>query len=317
MRAGVTPSWGRRLAGIEGLRAIAALSVMAEHTWLYAAGGPWLSGLGRWMPNLGNGLTLFFVLSGFLLYRPFAVAMAGAGRAPRIAAYARNRVLRIYPAYVVALLATGLVLQNANVLTPGGGRALGALHSPVTLAADLLLVQSFFPSTLFTGIDPARTLCAELTFYAALPLLAFAGYRVARRRSAAVRMLAPAVAMCAAGFGTVAVLVATGHPRAVHHGTWGEVFEQSLLPVAGLFGLGMGVAAIGVLGAQRWAVAPRALRRGALATAILSAGLGACLTAYAVVDPRVCHMVWGVAAAALILAVGLAPERRSRLVGAL
>src|SRR3954453_2944883 len=133
MRAGVTPSWGRRLAGIEGLRAIAALSVMAEHTWLYAAGGPGLRGPGRWVPNLGNGLTLFFVLSGFLLYRPFAVAMAGAGPAPRIAAYARNRVLRIYPAYVVALLGTALVLQSAVVPAPGGGFAIGALHSPLTL----------------------------------------------------------------------------------------------------------------------------------------------------------------------------------------
>jgi peptidoglycan/LPS O-acetylase OafA/YrhL len=79
----------------------------------------------------------------------------------------------------------------------------------------------------------------------------------------------------------------------------------------------MGVAAAGVLAAQRWAVAPRALRSGTLAVACLAAALGASLTAYEVVDPRLCHMVWGVAAAALILAVGLAPQRRSRLVAAL
>lgn len=107
---GVAPSWGGRLDGIEGLRGLAAASVMAAHTVILlrdtAEEEPFLSlltGLSL------QGLTLFFVLSRFLLFRPYAsVAMYGRP-APRWRDFLRNRVLRIWPAYVVILLASGFL----------------------------------------------------------------------------------------------------------------------------------------------------------------------------------------------------------------
>ena len=63
---------------MEGLRAIAATSILVVHTWGEASrSGP--TNLGRLGNNhigdLSYGVTLFFALSGFLLYRPFVAAM--------------------------------------------------------------------------------------------------------------------------------------------------------------------------------------------------------------------------------------------------
>jgi peptidoglycan/LPS O-acetylase OafA/YrhL len=72
----IGPTWGSRLVGIEGLRALAATSVLVHHTVTHAPVQPNLGSIGRWaVPNLASGLTLFFTLSGFLLYRPFAAAV--------------------------------------------------------------------------------------------------------------------------------------------------------------------------------------------------------------------------------------------------
>jgi peptidoglycan/LPS O-acetylase OafA/YrhL len=74
-----------RLEGIEGARAVAAFLVLAAHAWYFmgAAGTtPDLGWLSSWVtPQLPAGVALFFCLSGFLLYRPFAIAVL-AGAAP-------------------------------------------------------------------------------------------------------------------------------------------------------------------------------------------------------------------------------------------
>ena len=84
------------------MRGAAALGVVLAH-----AGG--VTGTvhkgfgGSLVSNLDAGVTLFFVLSGFLLYRPYRAAQADDRPGPRLRDYARRRVLRIVPAYWVAL----------------------------------------------------------------------------------------------------------------------------------------------------------------------------------------------------------------------
>ena len=83
-RIGFHPSTTPRLQGIEGLRAIAAGSIVLVHIWAFsspedevlAAG----SKLGDAISTLSVGVTLFFTLSAFLLYRPFAAAIARDGK---------------------------------------------------------------------------------------------------------------------------------------------------------------------------------------------------------------------------------------------
>src|SRR6187401_3015033 len=77
LRQGMRPSSGARLPGIEGLRAIAAGSVLLVHTWGEAStkGVPDLGRIGAHFPDFSYGVVLFFTLSGFLLYRPFVAAL--------------------------------------------------------------------------------------------------------------------------------------------------------------------------------------------------------------------------------------------------
>ena len=58
---------------IEGLRAIAALMVVMTHVAVNSTGnrGTW----GLWWSRMDAGVTVFFVISGYLLYRPFARAL--------------------------------------------------------------------------------------------------------------------------------------------------------------------------------------------------------------------------------------------------
>jgi len=85
--------------GIEGLRARAAIAIITLHTWAYSSGS--FGQLNQLFADLDQGLTLFFALSGFLLYRPFAAALLDRRAMPGSRAYLRNRALRIIPAYLV------------------------------------------------------------------------------------------------------------------------------------------------------------------------------------------------------------------------
>ena len=122
----------RRLPGIEGLRAVAASAVVLHHVWVFD-GGVRIGedgGADVIFLNLALGVTLFFALSGFLLYRPFAAAIARAEALPSIPAYLRNRALRILPAYWVILLASAFVLATAATRARRGRHRVRDDHRP-------------------------------------------------------------------------------------------------------------------------------------------------------------------------------------------
>src|SRR4051794_12159761 len=116
-----------RIAGVEGLRAIAAGAVLVLHLWWVpvtagAAFSPAWGWPGVFMAPLNEGVPMFFVLSGFLLWRPLAASVIEGRQLPSVRRYARNRVLRILPAYWVVLLVSALVLESARV-TPAASHA--------------------------------------------------------------------------------------------------------------------------------------------------------------------------------------------------
>ena len=121
--------------------------------------------------TLSAGLTLFFTLSGFLLYRPFAAAIARGTPRQSFPAYLQNRFLRIAPAYWVILLVTALVLGAASVRTASGALEVGRLTDPLDFISSALLLQDYRPETMIIGIGPAWSLAVEVVFYLALPLL--------------------------------------------------------------------------------------------------------------------------------------------------
>ena len=83
--------------------------------------GPGGSAAGAWVRHLNVGVSVFFVLSALLLYRPFVVAHLRDEPGPRLLPYLARRAVRIFPAYWAALFVTAVVLDQA-VLGDGGGK---------------------------------------------------------------------------------------------------------------------------------------------------------------------------------------------------
>src|SRR5436190_14296516 len=89
---------GSRLPALDAVRAIGAIGVLAYHV----AFNTGLSTHGTWngvLARLDVGVALFFVLSGFLLFRPYALAAATGGTRPSTPRYLWRRAVRILPAY--------------------------------------------------------------------------------------------------------------------------------------------------------------------------------------------------------------------------
>jgi peptidoglycan/LPS O-acetylase OafA/YrhL len=235
------------IRGLDGIRAVAALSVLVFHVWSYAdpvAGPPTFPGSGPLLRLLPAGVTLFFALSGFLLYRPWAAALLDDGPLPDPWRYARHRAARILPAYWVVLLAATVVLPAGLLRLDVRPFELGRLtEDPALLLANLAMVQNYAPGTVYTGIGPAWSLVVEVAFYVSLPLLAAAALAMGRRldpgrTSRHARLLVallPPTLLAVLGLATkVAALLA--RPAL---GRWNEVVLVSPPYHADLFAAGM------------------------------------------------------------------------------
>ena len=321
-RFSVAPSSGRRLAGIEGLRAIAASCIVVYHCWRYSSpgvGGFRLGAANRIFYHLPVGVTLFFTLSGFLLYRPFAAALIRGRPRPRLAAYLRNRALRILPAYWTVLLLSGIALQTTWIRHSASDLRTGSLASqPASLLRTALFVQNYQRGSLLSGIGPAWSLAVEVVFYLALPLLVLLAFVLGRgastRRRRRLAALVPALVILVIGlFGkALATLVVPGlGPGAGWVGDWHSVLERSFLAQADLFTFGMVVAVLwvdaedGVIRVPAWWRRP----------------VGAVLVVLAVLTPMSLDLGWldfyqydtlMALACALLLALVVLPLARDR-----
>jgi peptidoglycan/LPS O-acetylase OafA/YrhL len=154
--AGTTRS-GRHLGALDGIRGLAAVAVVVTHVG-FESGASFRGMLGAFAARGEIGVAIFFVLSGFLLYRPFAAAHASGGSTPAVGQYLWNRALRIFPAYVV-VLAVVLLVHHRDELTL---RLVGS---------NLLLLQTYSPGLLLPELAQSWTLSTEVSWYLFLPLL--------------------------------------------------------------------------------------------------------------------------------------------------
>ena len=113
-----------RFPAFDGLRAIAAVTVVVVHVSFVSGLTPRNPhAVGMYTARLEIGVSVFFLISGFLLYRPFVVAhLAGAPR-PRTGAFWLRRLLRIVPAYWLVLFVATSILHAGPGIGPGGWRA--------------------------------------------------------------------------------------------------------------------------------------------------------------------------------------------------
>lgn len=149
---------GGRFPALDGLRAIAVLAVMATHVG-FQTGQTNRGVVGAVLARGDIGVTVFFLLSGFLLWTPFVRGHLSARPAPATRPFLLNRALRILPAYWV-LLAVVLPTLDRHVITPG------------KVLSQVLLLQVYPRGHLLGGLTQTWSLAVEATFYLALPLLA-------------------------------------------------------------------------------------------------------------------------------------------------
>ena len=155
---------------LTGIRGWAALWVFLYHAWSLSGHPDFtvvLAGISLDFTPLasigGAGVTIFFVLSGFLLAIPFAEWQSGLRQRPALDRYFLRRVMRVFPAYYAQLAI--LLLIAAWVPGQPGIDDWGSLFRH--------LLMLFTPPPL--GTLPINgvwwTLPIEFSFYLVLPLL--------------------------------------------------------------------------------------------------------------------------------------------------
>lgn len=185
-QVGTTRGTRSFLPAVEGMRACAAVGVIITHVAFQTGHSSGVTG--RLFGRFDMAVAVFFALSGFLLWRGHAAAARGLRKPPPTRHYLRSRVVRIMPAYLVAVVVILALLPDADQA------------SLAVWLANLTLTQIYVPLTLTPGLTQMWSLAVEVSFYIALPLLALSARRLPMR--ARVPVIA-AVALLSLGWGLI------------------------------------------------------------------------------------------------------------------
>ena len=194
----------RRFAGGDGLRAIAALSVLVFHAaiavLIWKLGSHAVSGEGtrqQFKPlfgpfaavfvNMRAGVYIFFVLSGYLLTRSFLASYLLGTPRPSVGRYFRNRALRIIPGFWVA---TTIFLTWQHAWTP----------NVLSIITTYGFAGNYHPTAMSLTMGQAWTLDLEVAFYILVPVSALLFLRFGRGLSTPARRLALVLGVLAAAY---------------------------------------------------------------------------------------------------------------------
>jgi peptidoglycan/LPS O-acetylase OafA/YrhL len=180
------------IPALDGIRALAALSVLFYHSfqlWRYPKVVldhditiPW--------NYTQTGVHLFFVLSGFLLFLPYARTMLEDRPLPGARRFYQRRALRILPTYWVCMVV--LVLAQWPAFASPTGLANVATHT--------VLLHDDFQQFNRAIEGPFWTLAIEAQFYVLLPLLAVGIAGIVGRTRSARRLILGVLAILLAVF---------------------------------------------------------------------------------------------------------------------
>lgn len=146
------------LTGYRGFAALVVLVVHASGRTEY----PWI-GLH------GYGPVALFTLSGYLLVAPWSKWAAGVGRRPDLRSYARRRIARIFPAYLLTLAVVALVYPASR---PRDGES---------WLRAVTLTNFLQPDGLRPAMEHVWSMGTEFSWYFALPVLGGIVALVSRR----------------------------------------------------------------------------------------------------------------------------------------
>jgi peptidoglycan/LPS O-acetylase OafA/YrhL len=180
------------LPALTGLRFVAALLVAFFHFQFLIPG---LSASQSPAANIVHagyiGVSLFFVLSGFILaytYLDLVKGMKGT-----VNEFWQARFARVYPVYVTALIFSAPLFIDVAFY-----HQVGVTHLRDTIKAAVLtplLLQGWTPKKAWMWDGPAWSLSAEAFFYLVFPLIGVAIARQSRRRVLAAGVIAFAMAL--------------------------------------------------------------------------------------------------------------------------
>jgi peptidoglycan/LPS O-acetylase OafA/YrhL len=174
-----------RLAFADVLRTVAILGVVFNHLALVSGIHPFdprddFGCIGAW------GVNCFFVLSGFLLSRPYLESILGKRPFPSTRLFLTRRFFRIYPLYAFAVVVSGFEV---------------AMHAPhelpfASILSHLTFLHGFSTAEVLSLNSPFWTMAVDAQFYILLPLGAFVLGAVARTagRASGTTIIAGAIA---------------------------------------------------------------------------------------------------------------------------
>lgn len=154
-----------RLEFLDGLRGFAILLVVLYHEWLVSgqAFGPL-----NFIAQAGFlGVDLFFFISGFCLFYPYARAKAAGRPEPTARHFFERRALKIVPSYLLAVFAFAVLYR---------GQFASVNDAFVQVLAHLTFMHTLSTATFGTISGPLWTIGTEVQFYLLFPLIVL-GFR--------------------------------------------------------------------------------------------------------------------------------------------
>jgi peptidoglycan/LPS O-acetylase OafA/YrhL len=147
---------------VDGFRGLAILLVFGYHTWLFS----WYTPQAPFdvVARTGYlGVDLFFVISGFCLFFPYAQRALLGAPAPSAATFAYRRLLKILPSYLLVLAVTVAIASPALP---------NAREAALALLRHLFFVHSFWNEPFRGANSVLWSLGIEVQFYLVFPLIA-------------------------------------------------------------------------------------------------------------------------------------------------
>jgi len=164
----------QRNLALDSLRGISTILIVVYHTsFVSGYTVEHADSIGAYIDRLNIGVAIFFVLSGFLIFRPFAHSLIHGSPLPKTRSYYLKRAARILPGYWLALF----VLAGLDALT---------IVNTSGFIRNVFIVHSFTEHNVFTGIRQAWTLAIEMSFYVVVPAFAYVFVRQTKRRNGPV-----------------------------------------------------------------------------------------------------------------------------------
>ena len=164
----------KRNSALDSLRGLSTILIVVYHiSFVSGYTVAHANSSGAYIDRLNIGVAIFFVLSGFLIFRPFAHSLIHGSPLPKTRNYYLKRAARILPGYWLALF----VLAGLDALT---------IVNTSGFIRNVFIVHSFTEHNVFTGIRQAWTLAVEMSFYVVVPAFAYVFVRQTKRRNGPV-----------------------------------------------------------------------------------------------------------------------------------